>query len=202
MGACPTCRGFGRTIGIDWGLVIPDDSKSLAAGAVRPWQTESFREVQDELMKFARKRGVPTDVPWPELTAEQRAWVIEGEGDWDDGVWFGAKRFFKWLESKSYRMHIRVLLSRYRAYTPCPDCGGARLKPEALLWKIGEEKLSLHDVMLLPIDACLALFEGISASLRRWTRPPRSSSRRSGRACATWWTWDWATSRWTGSPAP
>jgi len=162
VGACPTCRGFGRTIGIDWNLVVPDDSKSLASGAVRPWQTESFREVQDELLKFARKRGVPANVPWAELSAEQRAWVIEGEGEWDDGVWFGAKRFFKWLESKSYRMHIRVLLSKYRAYTPCPDCGGARLKPDALRWKIGQEKLSLHDVMLLPIDGCLALFEGIS----------------------------------------
>ncbi|MGA2640473.1 MAG: excinuclease ABC subunit UvrA [Spirochaetia bacterium] len=162
VGACPTCRGFGRTIGIDWNLVMPDDSKSLAGGAVRPWQTESFREVQDELLKYARKRGVPTDVPWAELTAEQRAWVIDGEGEWDDGVWFGAKRFFKWLESKSYRMHIRVLLSKYRAYTLCPDCAGARLKPDALRWKVGQEKLSLHDVVLLPIDGCLALFEGIS----------------------------------------
>ena len=162
VGACPTCRGFGRTIGIDWNLVVPDDSKSLASGAVRPWQTESFREIQDELLKFARKRKVPVDVPWAELSAEHRAWVIEGEGEWDDGVWFGAKRYFKWLESKSYRMHIRVLLSRYRAYTPCPDCGGARLKPDALRWKIGQEKLSVHDVMLLPIDGCLALFDGIN----------------------------------------
>ena len=162
LGACETCRGFGRTIGIDWGLVIPDDTKSLAGGAVRPWQTESFKEVQEELISHARKRGVPTNVPWQDLSDDQRAWVIEGEGDWDDGVWFGAKRFFGWLESKSYRMHIRVLLSKYRAYTPCPACGGARLKPQALLWRIGEEKLSIHDVMLLPIDRCLALFEGIA----------------------------------------
>ncbi len=162
VGACATCRGFGRTIGIDWNIVVPDDTKTLASGAVRPWQTESFAEVQDELMKFARRRGIPTDVPWGRLTAAQRTWVIDGEGEWDDGLWFGAKRFFKYLETKSYRMHIRVLLSRYRAYTPCPDCGGARLKPEALRWKIGEEKLSLHDVMLLPIDRCLALFGSIS----------------------------------------
>jgi excinuclease ABC subunit A len=162
VGACPTCRGFGRTIGIDWNLVVPDDSKSLAGGAVRPWQTESFRDVQEELLKFARKRGVPADVPWVKLSAEHRAWVIDGEGEWDDGVWFGAKRFFKYLESKSYRMHIRVLLSKYRAYTPCPDCGGARLKPDALRWRIGQEKLSLHDVMLLPIDNCLSLFDRIS----------------------------------------
>ena len=162
LGACEICRGFGRTIGIDWGLVIPDDTKSLAAGAVRPWQTVSFKEVQEELISFAKKRGVPINMPWGDLSADQRSWVIEGEGDWDDGVWFGAKRFFGWLESKSYRMHIRVLLSKYRAYTPCPACGGARLKPQALLWKIGEEKLSIHDVMLLPIDRCRALFEGIA----------------------------------------
>jgi excinuclease ABC subunit A len=161
LGACATCRGFGRTIGIDWGLVVPDDTKSLAGGAVRPWQTESFKEVQEELITHARKRGVPIDTPWRDLQDSQRTWVIEGEGEWDDGVWFGAKRFFKWLESKSYRMHIRVLLSKYRAYTPCPACGGARLKPEALLWRIGEERLTIHDVMLHPIDRCLALFEGL-----------------------------------------
>ncbi len=162
IGACETCRGFGRTIGIDWSLVVPDDTKSLAGGAVKPWQTESFKEVKGDLLKFARRKGVPIDVPWAELSEDQRTWVIEGEGDWDDGVWYGAKRFFGWLESKSYRMHIRVLLSRYRAYQPCPACGGARLKPEALLWKIGTEKLSIHDVMLLPIDGCLAFFDALT----------------------------------------
>ncbi|MGA2612142.1 MAG: excinuclease ABC subunit UvrA [Spirochaetia bacterium] len=162
IGACETCRGFGRTIGIDWSLVVPDDTKSLAGGAVKPWETESFKEVKSDLLKFARRKGVRTDVPWGELSAEQQAWVIDGEGDWDDGVWYGAKRFFGWLESKSYRMHIRVLLSRYRAYQPCPACAGARLKPEALLWKIGTEKLSIHDVMLLPISGCLAFFDSLT----------------------------------------
>jgi excinuclease ABC subunit A len=158
LGACPSCRGFGRTIGIDWSLVVPDDTKTLKGGAVRPWQTESFKEIQDELMKHARRKGIPVDVPWRDMSAAQQAWVIDGEGEWDDGVWFGAKRFFTWLESKSYRMHIRVLLSKYRAYTLCPACGGARLTPAALRWKIGTEKLSLHDVMMLPIDACLSFF--------------------------------------------
>ena len=162
IGACDACRGFGRTIGIDWSLVVPDDTKSLAGGAVKPWETESFREVKSDLLKFSRRKGVRVDVPWRELSEKERLWVIEGEGDWDDGVWYGAKRFFGWLESKSYRMHIRVLLSRYRAYRPCPACGGARLKPEALFWKIGEEKLSIHDVMLLPIDQCSALFAGLT----------------------------------------
>ncbi|GAB4165067.1 MAG: excinuclease ABC subunit UvrA [Rhodocyclaceae bacterium] len=143
IGACETCRGFGRVIGIDFGLVVPDEAKSLAEGAVRPWQTESYRECQDDLMKYAKRRGIPTGTPWRGLTESQRAWVLEGEPEWKSwrrswpGTWYGVRRFFEWLETKSYKMHIRVLLSRYRAYTPCPACGGARLKPEALLWRLG-----------------------------------------------------------------
>jgi excinuclease ABC subunit A len=159
IGACPTCRGFGRVIGIDYGLVIPDETKSLAEGAVRPWQTESNRECQDDLIRFARKRGIPTDTPWRDLTSDQRRWVIEGEGSWRDGKWYGVRRFFTWLESKSYKMHIRVLLSKYRAYNPCPDCEGTRLIPDALLWRLGGERLNIHDVMLLPIDRAIEFFD-------------------------------------------
>ena len=90
LGACETCRGFGRTIGIDYGLVIPDPTKTLAGGAIRPWQTESYGECQDDLLRFAQKRGISTDVPWRELSEEERLWVIDGEGSWDDGVWYGA----------------------------------------------------------------------------------------------------------------
>jgi len=184
LGACESCRGFGRTMGIDYGLVIPDESKSLRAGAIRPWQTESNAECQEDLQKFAKKRGIPLDRPWRELSAAQRQWVIEGEGEWKKGVWYGARRFFAWLETKAYKMHVRVLLSRYRAYTPCTVCDGARLKPDALLWRIGTRELadsvlppakrmrppgvdwsaetlqaqpglSIHDLMLLPIErAC------------------------------------------------
>ncbi len=136
-GACPTCRGFGRTQGIDYDLVIPDTSKSLAEGAVKPWQTPSFSECQKDLMRYAKQRRIPTTKPWRELSEDQKRWVIEGEGRARDGKWYGAVRFFRWLESKSYRMHIRVLLSRYRAYTTCPDCRGARLKPEALAFRLG-----------------------------------------------------------------
>ncbi len=154
IGACGECRGFGRTIGIDYGLVIPDETRSLAGGAVKPWQTPSFRDVQDDLMSFARKAGIPTDVPWRNLTSGQKALVIDGEGKW-----YGARKYFEYLEGKSYKMHIRVLLSKYRAYRECPVCRGARLKPEALLWRIGKEKLTIHDVMLLPIAQCLYFFE-------------------------------------------
>ncbi|MCX7031618.1 MAG: excinuclease ABC subunit UvrA [Spirochaetes bacterium] len=158
IGACDTCRGFGRTMGIDWGLVVPDDTRTLKGGAVKPWQTDAYKESQDDLLSFARKRGVPVDVPWRELSAEHRRWVLEGEGSWEEKKWYGARRFFEWLESRSYRMHIRVLLSRYRTYTACPACGGSRLKPEALLWRIGDRRLSVHDAALLPIDELATFF--------------------------------------------
>ncbi len=170
IGACDTCRGFGRVIGIDYGLVVPDDSKSLAAGAVRPWQTPSYKECQDDLLRFAAKRGIPTDVPWRRLSAEQRHWVIEGEGPWEKKVWYGARRFFAWLESRAYKMHIRVLLSKYRSYTLCSACGGARLKPDALLWRLGTGPaaaatapaapgLAIQELMQLPIEQCREFFD-------------------------------------------
>ena len=187
IGACESCRGFGRTIGIDYGLVIPDESKSLRGGAIKPWQTKSYKECQDDLIKFAKKRGIPIDTPWRELGSERRKWVIEGEGDWNKGVWYGARRFFAWLETKSYKMHVRVLLSRYRSYTPCETCDGARLKTDALLWRLGDRQLAdsvlgttprfrpkgvqwsdetlntlpgltIHDVMLLPVDRAVKFF--------------------------------------------
>jgi excinuclease ABC subunit A len=188
IGACETCRGFGRTLGIDYDLVIPDGARTLADGAVKPWQTESYLECQGDLMRFARKRGIPVDVPWKDLTRKQQRWVLDGEGDWDDGVWYGAKRFFEWLETRSYKMHIRVLLSRYRAYNECTACAGARLKSEALMWRLGsrdnaamvvrpEERfrpvgvmladevwnalpgLTIHDVMRLPLDFAVRFFD-------------------------------------------
>jgi excinuclease ABC subunit A len=186
LGACDTCRGFGRSIGIDYGLVVPDETKSLAGGAVKPFQSDSYRECQDDLLRFAERRGVPTDRPWRELSEAQRTWVIDGEGGWEKKVWYGAKRFFAWLETKAYKMHIRVLLSKYRAYTECRDCGGARLKAEALNWRAGSAAaaraalgtsgvfrprgvtwqlpppgLSLHDFMLLPIERARAFADAL-----------------------------------------
>ncbi len=170
IGACDTCRGFGRTIGIDYELVVPDPQRSLADGAIRPWQSASYRECQDDLRRFARKRGVPMDVPWHALSDAHRHWVLEGEGEWEDGLWYGVGRFFRWLETKSYKMHIRVLLSKYRAYRLCPACHGARLKPEALCWRLGSEAakaaaapgLNVHDVMLLPIEHARSFFERLT----------------------------------------
>ncbi len=154
IGACETCRGFGRVIGIDYDLVIPDDRLSLSDGAIKPWESEGYAECRTDLLRYARERGVPTDTPWRRLSEEQRRWVIEGEGDWDEGVWYGVARFFEWLESRSYKMHIRVLLSRYRSYGLCPACRGARLKPESLLWKLvlDEHRCGLDELVRMPID--------------------------------------------------
>ena len=188
LGACETCRGFGRTMGIDYGLVVPDESKTLREGAVRPWQSNSYHQCQRDLVRYAHRRGVPLDVPWRELDDATREWVVEGEADFDEDRWYGARRFFDWLETKSYRMHIRVLLSRYRSYRECPECRGARLKPQALLWRVGtradarktlggepahrppdatldaaafarQPGLGIHDVMRLPLDRCRRFFD-------------------------------------------
>jgi excinuclease ABC subunit A len=191
LGACTSCRGFGRTIGIDWNRVIPDPRKSLIEGAVKPFQSDSYAESQEDLMGFAYRRGVPTDVPWQDLTEEDRRWVLEGEGDWAEGVWYGVRRFFDWLEGRAYKMHVRVLLSRYRAYDRCTACGGARLVDEALNWRIGSRAdaaavldpdrrfrharvamdsaawrrlpgLAIHDLMRLPIEDSRAFFDTLA----------------------------------------
>ena len=188
LGACETCRGFGRTMGIDYGLVVPDESKTLREGAIRPWQSKSYRQCQRDLVRYARRLGVALDRPWRELDDATREWVLEGEAEFDEDGWYGVRRFFDWLETKSYRMHIRVLLSRYRAYRECPACHGARLKPQALLWRIGTRTgarkalggdaahrppdaaldaaafaklpgLCIHDVMRLPLDRCRRFFD-------------------------------------------
>ncbi|MDB6121309.1 MAG: excinuclease subunit [Pedosphaera sp.] len=143
VGACPTCRGFGRTITIDYNLALPDRSKTLAQNAVKPWQTGQGAESQADLMKFCRTRRVPTDVPFQDLPKEFQDWVINGDANYGKDsmhewprAWYGIKGYFRWLESKAYKMHVRVLLSRYRSYVLCPDCKGQRFQPEALLYKV------------------------------------------------------------------
>ncbi len=166
IGACEHCRGFGRVIGVDLGLVVPDEGRTLAAGAVKPWQTKSFADCQRELVKYAARAGVRTDVPWRALEERERRWVIEGASDWTgkwQTQWYGIRRFFEWLESRAYKMHIRVLLSKYRSYDTCKACGGARLVPDALLWRVGDDERGegghgIHELMLLPIDRLAAFF--------------------------------------------
>ena len=192
-GACETCRGFGRVIGVDYGLVIPNDKLTLRAGAIKTIQTPAWSECQDDLMRHAEKAGIPRDTPWNKLTPEQQGWVINGSPNWNgkwNQQWYGIKRFFEYLESKSYKMHIRVLLSKYRSYTPCQVCGGARLNTESLLWRVGTREqadavlspaarfmpqgvgwtreqlealpgLSLHDLMLMPIERLRNFFDSM-----------------------------------------
>jgi excinuclease ABC subunit A len=140
IGACDTCRGFGRVIGIDFGLVIPDASKTLRQGAVKVFQTQAWKECQDDLIRHGEKEGIALDTPWLKLSEAHKTWVLEGSTRWK-GKWeeeyFGVRRFFQYLESKAYKMHIRVLLSKYRAYTPCDMCQGERLKGDVLLWRVG-----------------------------------------------------------------
>ncbi len=193
FGACDTCRGFGRVIGVDLGLVIPDHRKTLRNGAIKPLQTPAWAECQDDLMRHAGEAGIPRDTSWNQLTAAQREWVVEGSPHWSgqwNKQWYGVRRFFGYLESKAYKMHIRVLLSKYRSYTPCTACGGARLKTEALLWRIGSAAdadavlpparrflpvgtawsreqlealpgLHLHDLMQLSIERMRRFFDGL-----------------------------------------
>src|ERR1700723_3956279 len=158
IGACDTCRRFGRSIGVDYGLWVPPTALSLREGAIKPWQTESYKECQTDLMRFARKRGIPTDTPWRDLSEAQRAWVIEGEGEWTKKVWYGVRRFFAWLETNGEKIGIRVLLSRYRSYTECTACRGSRLKPEALLWRLGTPGANIRELMLKPIDESREFF--------------------------------------------
>ena len=184
VGACPTCKGFGRVISIDYDLVIPDRSKTLAEGIVRPWQTGHGLESQSDLMKACRELEIPTDVPFEKMSRKWQDFVINGEPDYGKDeehewprAWYGVKGYFRWLESKSYKMHVRVLLSRYRAYTTCPECNGARFQPETLLYlasvaadvspgknsdagaastNVSSNKLTLADFYQLPIRDALA----------------------------------------------
>ncbi len=136
LGACAACRGFGRVIDIDWNKVIPDATLSLRAGAIRPWNGRSSEWERAALIDFARRQAIPLDKPWQALTPRQQNLVLDGEGSWEDGKYPGVRAWFSFLEARTYKMHVRVLLSRYRAYVPCMACAGARLNREALRYKV------------------------------------------------------------------
>jgi excinuclease ABC subunit A len=130
-GACPRCQGFGNTIDFDLDLVIPDKSKSLNEGAIEPWTKPKYRPLFTELKRFAKQVKIPLDVPWNELDAEHQKLIVDGEAKFP-----GVRGFFNHLERKKYKLHVRVFLSRYRGYSVCTTCGGARLRPEAQQVKI------------------------------------------------------------------
>jgi excinuclease ABC subunit A len=142
LGACDECRGFGRVISVDWDKVFPDPRKTLAGGAIRPWLGKSSEWERKVLRAFAEKRGIPLDVPWGELTTAQRQSVIDGEGTWTGKRFPGVRAWFKWLEGRTYKMHVRVLLARYREYAPCPACKTSRLNANALTYRVGNKNLA------------------------------------------------------------
>jgi excinuclease ABC subunit A len=177
VGACPACRGFGRIISIDYNRALPDHSKTLAGGVVKPWQTGHGLESQRDLIRMCRHYEIPVDVPFEKLRKKWQDFVIDGEPDYGKdeehqwpAAWYGVKGYFRWLESKAYKMHVRVLLSRYRAYTTCPDCRGKRFQPESLLYHIKlpaaervelrttSSETALKDVNIGPVPLTLADF--------------------------------------------
>jgi len=157
IGACETCRGFGRIIEIDLDRVIPDYDLSPDEGAIRAWQGKATTWERRELAKKAKKARMPLDKPLREWTPAQLEWLIEGDEVGYPKGWWGIRSWFKWMESRAYKMHVRVFLSRYRKYETCGDCNGTRLKPEALAWRIDD--LSLPEFYGLPAAKALAFLE-------------------------------------------
>jgi excinuclease ABC subunit A len=142
LGACAECRGFGRTLGIDVPKVLPDASLTLAGGVIRPWRGRSTRWERGELAKMCKRHGIPTDVRWAELRDEQREIVLNGDGSWHKGLFPGVLGWFRWLETKAYKLHVRVLVARYRSYDVCRVCSGQRLNATALAYRVGGKSLA------------------------------------------------------------
>ncbi|MEW6260587.1 MAG: excinuclease ABC subunit UvrA [Thermodesulfobacteriota bacterium] len=157
IGACPVCKGFGRVIDIDMGKVIPDPRLTLAEGAIRPFGSAKDGRMEfADLESFCRKQGISLETPFDVLSETARRAIIEGE----DG-YYGVKGFFEWLESRTYKMHVRVYLSRYRSYNTCPACRGSRLKPEALRYRIAEKTIS--EVQALSVSEALSFFRSVGS---------------------------------------
>ena len=163
FGACPTCHGFGNTIELDMNLVVPDPELSISAGAIEPWTKPHYRTAVAELKKAAKAAataGEPTvrlDVAWSALTDAERALVTTGFGEYE-----GIDGFFRWLERKKYKVHVRVFLSRYRGYLTCHECGGARLRREARDVRVGDQ--TIDTVCALTVKRAVAFFSGLSLS--------------------------------------
>jgi excinuclease ABC subunit A len=160
FGACATCNGFGNIIELDMALVVPDPAKSIQQNAIEPWGKPHYRSQLAELKRAARKRGLRLDVPWSSLTDDERRFVVEGDG----GDYEGIRGFFRWLERKKYKVHVRVFLSRYRGYLTCPDCGGARLRREARDVRVGGK--TVDQVAALTVHDARAFFGGLTLDER------------------------------------
>jgi excinuclease ABC subunit A len=160
FGACPTCQGFGNSIGIDFDLVIPNPLLSLKEGAIDPFTKPQHDWAQKELMRFARNAGIPIDVPFADLDDFYKNAILEGAPGWR-----GVRGFFNWLETKKYKLHVRVFLAKYRGYTPCPECRGGRLRQEARDVKIAGR--NLPEIVNLSIADARKFFEELVLSEER-----------------------------------
>ncbi len=155
-GACPRCQGFGNTIDFDLNLVVPDSSKSLDDGAILPWTKPRYRNLLQDAKKWARGRGIPTNVAWRHLTEEQRRLILEGDPESD---YEGITGFFKYLERKKYKLHVRVFLSRFRGYATCLECGGTRLRAEARAVRVAGR--SITEVCKLTVKEARVFFSNM-----------------------------------------
>jgi excinuclease ABC subunit A len=164
IGACTTCRGFGRVIDVDWDKVFPDPSKSLNGGAIKPWSGKSTSWERKLLARHCSRQGIAMDVPYRQLSAAAKNSLLEGDGgNWHTGF-PGLRRWFKWLESRAYKMHVRVLLSRFRKYVECTDCRGTRFKPETLGFRVAG--LTLPEFYALPVRKARAFLHETCAGQR------------------------------------
>jgi excinuclease ABC subunit A len=157
FGACPTCQGFGNTIGLDLDLVIPNPGLSLSEGAIEPWTKPQYEWAQAELKRFCKSERIPMNVPFNQLTRPQQRAVINGKNGWG-----GVRGFFDWLDTKKYKLHVRVFLSKYRGYTRCPDCEGSRLRQEARDVRVGNR--TLPEVSALSIKDAATFFNALELS--------------------------------------
>ncbi|MFH1194181.1 MAG: excinuclease ABC subunit UvrA [bacterium] len=157
FGACPVCQGFGKTMDYDINLIVPNPELSIADGAIAPWRSVKYVKYLRDLVRVAQRKSIPLNIPFKELSDEQFNLIKKGfEG------FAGIDGFFKHLEDKNYKMHIRILLSRYRAYTTCSACKGSRLRREALQVKIND--VSIHDIVKMSIEKSREFFNNITLS--------------------------------------
>ncbi len=160
LGACPRCRGFGRTLGIDLEKVIPDQSLSLKLNAIRPWRGGSTTWERDALKKLCQRHKIAWDRPFRELSTKDRERILSGDGEFSETTFPGVMGWFAWLETRTYKMHVRVLLSRYRSYDPCQACGGKRLNSDALGYQVASQTLAdMHALEVFEAEKLLARFE-------------------------------------------